>query len=441
MTNEIRNTVRLYRRIRETTSPEQNRDLWIARSTLLEKNSYRLPRSARSDYLIGFRVLWRTSKRWFGGSGAIIEGEAASAAVVGGTVANADVILRYVAASSGKSSLSFVPRDAIGFQPMAGKLSLLHFLLFAFPIACAAIFNKRRDNLALVISSVAEISFVKAYLNFRGLKYVFDFYSFESDSNFMCLALRDQSVRICKIPSSGPLASHYLKTLTDDLVISTPYQEEEIVALGQDILFSNILRWPPERAHTYYEKFCLTKPSIPEKVLGFYSHGQWARNLAGHAGYGAGVEEDEIRILTLIKNYCMNRPDVHVIVYPHPKELDEKIIARTIEFYDKTLGTDRYELMRLKGGSAQHFDKVNVAIASYSTIIYERLYCGMKILISGRSKLGFPIENSKLHNICFSEQEDFDNKLDVSLNQTTADFFHHNDLEAYLWNNFPSPLI
>lgn len=441
MTNEIRNTAQLYRRIRATTSPDQNQDLWIARSTLLEKDSYRLPRSARRDYLIGFRVLWRTSKRWFCSSDAIMEGKDASAAVVGGTIAHADMILRYVAASSGKSALSFIPRDAIGFQQTAGKLSLLHFLLFAIPIACAAIFNKRRDNLALVISSVAEISFVKAYLKVRGVKYVFDFYSFESDSNFMYLALRDELVRVCKIPSSGPLASHYLKTISDDLVISTPYQEEEIAALGRDIMYSNILRWPPERAHTYYEKFCLTKLDFSEKVLGFYSHGQWVRNLAGHAGYGAGVEEDEIRILTLIKNYCMNRPDVQVIVYPHPRELDVKVMPRTIEFYDKTLGTGRYELMRLKGGSAQHFDKVNVAIASYSTIIYERLYCGMKILISGRSKVGFPIQNSRLHNICFIEQHDFDRKLDVSLNQTAADFFRHNDLEAYLWNNFPSPVI
>ncbi|MFM7106086.1 MAG: hypothetical protein ACKOW8_11240, partial [Flavobacteriales bacterium] len=104
-------------------------------------------------------------------------------------------------------------------------------------------------------------------------------------------------------------------------------------------------------------------------------------------------------------------------------------------------GRGRYELMQVKGGSALHFDKVNVAIASYSTIIYERLYCGMKILISGRSKLGFPLENSKLNNICFLEQQDFDKKLDEALNQTEEDFFRLNKLEAYLWNNFPSPLI
>lgn len=441
MTNEIRATSRLYRRIRKTTTPEQGQALWIASNTLFEKKSYRLSRSSKKDYLLGFRVLWRTAKRWFYHSDDTFNAHGAEAVVVGGTVANRDIILRYVAASSGKRALSFIPRDSVGFQNLAGVFSLFHFLLFATPIACSAIFSKRRDNLSLVISSVAEISFVKAYLRAHGVKYVFDFYSFESDSNFMYLSLHEESVRVCKIPSSGPLAGHYLKTLSDDFVISTPYQEEEIAALGRDIVYSNILRWPPERAHTYYEKFCSIRPIIPKQVLGYYSHGQWARNVAGHAEYGTGVEEDENRILSFIRNYCESRPTVIVSVYPHPKELDKAIIARTIEFYDRTLGHARYELMQVKGGSAQHFDKVNVAIASYSTIIYERLYCGMKILISGRSKLGFPLENSKLNNICFLEQQDFDKKLDEALNQTEEDFFRLNKLEAYLWNNFPSPLI
>lgn len=439
MTDEIRSTIRLFHQI-ENATPAGGRDLWLAKCTLFEKNSYRLPASSRNDLLIGFRVLFRTLKRYRFEPQEITVAHNSEATVLGGTVAHRETILKYISASSGISALSFVPRDIMGLRYGLRPSGLIAFLVFALPIAIKTIFQKRRDNYALTISSVAEIALILSFLKSVKCSYAFDFYSFESDSNFMYLALSAQSIRVCKIPSSGPLASHYLKTLCDDLVISTPYQQEEITALGRDMVFTRILHWPPERAHTYYSKFCVGKVQLPANVIGFYSHGQWLRNLAGHAGYGVGVEEDEIKILSFIKNYCDHRPLVAVKIFPHPRELKDEVLEKTQRFYDQHLGKGNYELMLSEGGSAQHFDRVNVAIASYSTIIYERLYCGMKILISKNSKPGFPIPSSVLNNICFSEEKEFDTKLERALHQSEEEFFSGNQLEPFRWNNFPSPL-
>jgi len=163
MTDEIRSTIRLFHQI-ENATPAGGRDLWLAKCTLFEKNSYRLPASSRNDLLIGFRVLFRTLKRYRFEPQEITVAHNSEATVLGGTVAHRETILKYISASSGISALSFVPRDIMGLRYGLRPSGLIAFLVFALPIAIKTIFQKRRDNYALTISSVAEIALILSFL-------------------------------------------------------------------------------------------------------------------------------------------------------------------------------------------------------------------------------------------------------------------------------------
>lgn len=439
MTPEIQLAVKIHNRIIHTKSPNHNYEYWIARNTLLDKDSYRLPSHARNDLWIGFKQLYRVIRRWSQNKYAPANDISPEALILGGYEEIFDDIISYVSSSSRIQHVALMSRDIKGFGHTFNITSVLVYLVFAFPIAVKCVFKKRRDNYALAMSSVLELAYILKYTSQKNIRYVFDFVPYECDSNFFYIALKQRGVTVCKVPSTGPISVHYLHTLTDDFVITNPYHMEELEARGKHIHYSKLLNWPPYRSKILYDKFCVNRIPTKSNTVGFYSHGEWIRSKQGHADYGSGIGHEELRILNMLKKIKANRPEIIMRVFPHPRETQPKIISETREHYDSILGVNNYELCILDGGSVMNFDKADVAVISYSTIIYERLYCGFKTLISLRAIDGFPITGSVLNNICFDEPEDFEKKISAALEQSHEEFFDSNKLTPFLWSHLPIP--
>jgi len=97
---------------------------------------------------------------------------------------------------------------------------------------------------------------------------------------------------------------------------------------------------------------------------------------------------------------------------------------------------DKYESGIAKAGQTMHFEEVDIAIAAFSTIVFERLYFGYKILIGNEAMRNFPMTGSPLNNICFSDYNDFRQKIFAAHTVSNLAFFEKNNLQTYLWFNF-----
>jgi hypothetical protein len=98
-------------------------------------------------------------------------------------------------------------------------------------------------------------------------------------------------------------------------------------------------------------------------------------------------------------------PQIKLMVFPHPREMKPEVSEQMLQFYREAIGHDQFEIARFTGGTTQNFDKTDMAVAAFSTILYERLYCGYKTLIGNMAISEFPMNASPLNNICFRTYE------------------------------------
>jgi hypothetical protein len=440
MINELRYVIKKFRETEKAwLSPEKNTDSYLAAVCLLEYPSYRLKESDQRDRLIGFRTLRRTIRRIFhAGIGLKRVDQEGTSLVIGGGAASKDII-SYISRSGKVGIHTYMERDTMSLNGHQAMSILLAFLPFGVWQALRCIRSRYRRNLALSITEVVEIAFLLHYVNTHKLNPVYDFLPYEVDSNFMFLLLKEQGTHVVKIPSSGPMATHHKILISDDVVFSTPYHYEEYQKFRNTIRIRHQLLWPPERAHQYYDRYSHQKPPTTRKTLGFYSHGEWLRREEKHSAYGGRIGEAEHTILQYMGRFVLDNPGYSIIIFPHPRENKHGVIQRRDEFYTRALGNAPFTISGYIGGTSQNFDKCDIALAAFSTILYERLYCGYKTLIGNMFIFEFPMNKSTLNNICFKEYHEMS---ELILRYSAVDdqtYFEETGLTGYLLENYPEP--
>ena len=73
--------------------------------------------------------------------------------------------------------------------------------------------------------------------------------------------------------------------------------------------------------------------------------------------------------------------------------------------------------------SNEEFDEVNIGIALFSTLMFERIYFGFKTLLLPLNIAGFPIKESSFENICVTEQKQLMGYLDKNIALSAEDFY------------------
>lgn len=277
------------------------------------------------------------------------------------------------------------------------------------------------------------------YVKSNGIELVYDFLPYEVDSNFMYLLFRKNDIGVFKIPSSGPLATHHKILLSDHLALSTPYHFEEVKKFESTIRVGQIHLWPPERAHLYFSRYKENRTWEENGTIGFYSHGEWLRRAQKHSEIAGRIGEAEEAILGMLGSIVRSNPGFKLRVFPHPRELKPEVYPQMMAHYRRCIGHDSFEIFTEQGGTSQHFAKAEIAIAAFSTILYERLYSGYKTLIGNMFISDFPMNLSPLNSICFKNHIELENMLQQFGGIEADRFFESTGLENYRLEAFPEP--
>lgn len=441
MISELHQVIQVFKRIeRAWTSADKSSDDYLAAVCFFENMSYRLFETAKHDRLIGFRILLRLFKRIFQKDNDAIRNldPDGDVVIVGGIIKTRENVIEYIQRSSKAKIKSYIAKDFIPQLKSGRRKFMLAILPFALKQAIKCIANSRRLNIALSIYEVAEIAFILDYIRKEKIKHVYDFIPYEKDGNLMSLVLLEEKITVTKIPSSGPLATHNRVLLADEIICSTPYHFEEQKKFRDSLRAKDFTLWPPERAFLYFSRY-QAHPSTTPFTIGFYSHGDWLRREEKHSEHGRKVGEAEKAILKYLSLFVEENSHFKLIIFPHPREKKQEISQKSFQFYRDVIGNENFEMMTENVGTANNFERVDIAVAAFSTILYERLFCGYKTLIGNIGLSDFPMNGSTLNSICFGTYDEMKQLISEYSDKDDEYFFTTSGLDAYRNAHYPQP--
>jgi hypothetical protein len=208
-------------------------------------------------------------------------------------------------------------------------------------------------------------------------------------------------------------------------VITSPYQEEEIVHLfSSSIDYKKLIRWPAE---TLFDVPAIAAENQNNRIA-FYSHGQWLRNALNRADNGLFAEDSEKQILQWLKKGVDDNL-WEVVIYLHP--LEKKHLERTENYYRTIFGATPFLWGNRNQSSAHFFHQESFGIGTLSTVIFERLLVGRKTLLHKNMGDVFPHAQSSLNHICFNSWDDLVQFWNTFGKKDNAFFFDTLSLREY----------
>ncbi len=419
---------------------EADSDDALAWQCMCENVTYRLDNNADNTPSIGFRVLWRTLKKIRSGAGAVqqIEGGNHKHLVFDGIARSSAHRVEYTETETRIRPGWYIAKEDLPGH-LQGKVSATSFMLKALPIAVQCFVSpKQRANRALHIVHLAEATALRAFIAEKNIDVLYDYAPYHIDSNWLYLLNRDLLTSYIKIPSPGPLRTHNAITLCDTLIVSSGYHEEELQTLP-NIRFNKKVKWVVEQAHGYLGRYLSGNLATPQPyTLGFYSHASWLRKAQGHRSDGLNIDAAEEELLSFLKSFLKHHPNYRLTIFMHPREKRESVIDNARKYYTERLDSPNISFAHPSTKTSQSFEQVDIALAAFSTIVYERLFCGYKTLIGNMNIPNFPLKGSVLNNICFSDAAQMTTLIERSAQQPEEAFFQSNQLENYHYKAYPT---
>jgi hypothetical protein len=192
--------------------------------------------------------------------------------------------------------------------------------------------------------------------------------------------------------------------------------------------------WPPASAMDFADYYD-DKPILNPKTIGFFSHASWIRKAQGHAEHGRNVARAEEIILGYLNQFIRENPDYSIIIFPHPREKKDDIVDRTIAFYKQRLGNARFEILSKDEATIANFHRASIGIGAFSSIFYDRMYCGFKVLIGNIGFSDFPMRGSSLNNVCFETYQEMTDLIQLTESLSEKAFFDRFEMSGFTkWN-------
>jgi hypothetical protein len=433
MINELRHTIRNYYRVRAAWhKADINDDLYLVALCFFENMSYRLFEDDKNDRLIGLRMSFRLFKRLGKGfnKGIVLHTEGAQALIVGGAMKPADEIIRYVDGNTPDHIHSYIGKDFISTDTATKWRVMWVMLPFMIKQSVACLFKPNRINLALATHEVFEIAYILHYMKSKGLSKLYDWIPYEKDSNFLSNMAMESQFIVTKIPSSGPLVTHNRFMLAQQVALSTPYHLDEVQKFKETIRVTQCLMWPPASAMDFVNYYS-DKPIDNPLTIGFFSHASWIRKAQGHAEHGRNVARAEEIILGYLSRFTKENPQFKIVVYPHPREKRPDVFEKTHAFYKSCLGLAQFEILTGDEPTIANFHRAAIGIGAFSSIFYDRMYCGFKVLIGNIGFSDFPMRGASLNNVCFESYEDMSALIWSNIALTEKEFFNTHQMSGF----------
>jgi hypothetical protein len=433
MISDLKHTIHNYYRARKAwRRADINDDLYLVALCFFENMSYRLFEDDKNDRLIGLRMAFRLFKRLGKGSeaGVVRKDDHSKSLIVGGNMKPAEEIIRYVANNSDDAIHSYLGKDFISVAPSMKWKIMWVMLPFMLRQSIACLYKSNRINLALATHEIFEIAYIISYMKRHGLDTLYDWIPYEKDSNFLSFTAMERGIVVTKIPSSGPLVTHNRFMLAQRVALSTPYHLDEVQKFKETIRVQQCLMWPPASAMDFVDYY-KNKPILDAKTIGFFSHASWIRKAQGHAEHGRNVAKAEEIILGYLNRFTKQNPDYKIVIFPHPREKRPDIVERTMAFYRHCLGDATFEMLSNEEPTIANFHRASIGIGAFSSIFYDRMYCGFKVLIGNIGFSDFPMRGSSLNNVCFETYEEMVQLIRENELITEKDFFDKHEMSGY----------
>lgn len=435
MRAHLRTVIERYQRSRKSGASED-----IQALKCLDKNiSFRLPASSAKDKLVGFKCLARLAAAiWRSDAKIEVLNPSAKFAILELTDRFQDLEVDYVERQSGESIKIYLNKvNLLGLQGKGQRLAIiLRLVRFGFGNAIRCISHEDRSNLAMIPVYLAEISSLIHILDDQQITDVYDFAPYDVDSNFGFSLLNEAGYTIHKLPSPGPLTSHNHTIYAHELILSCEYQFDEIKTLP-NIKVDQMVKWLPEYAFNYIDQYSSNAPIPDKKTIGYYSHASWARHALDHPEGEIRMEEAEELTLNFLRKIMTESNDFQLTIFLHPREKAEGIIQGAEAYFKSQLPGIPFEFGEAGKSTAQLFGAVDIGVGAFSTVLYERLFCGYKTLICNHSAVDFPLPNTGLANICFDTFERFKILMNACFDQSQEAYFASNDLNGYHFSDYP----
>ena len=411
---------------------KNNKPLYYSGKLLVTKSSFRLPDYARSDPFTGLRVLKRALSQTWANPLKIHSLSASNVAIYDGSARNIKLRQDYIGEFRNKNTGYFIAKEElVAGENIWHKLMFSVFFIFCFAsVAPLTVFSAFRTNYALIFPEIIECANLLYLLKKHQIKELHYFCPYEKDTNICAYVLMKDGIYVYKYPSPSPLRGHNKTLIASCLVLTTGYQEEEYQQFKDTIIVDETKKWMPENALNYVERYLHSPLKTVPNTIGFYSHGLWLRAKRKQKGALASNHQADEILLTYLSEYMKNKPNIKFLIYPHPKEIKAEVFDETCAFYSKIF-SGKCDFEFAKNKTHDSFEQVDVAISSYSTVIFERLFCGFKSLIFSYGVNNFPIKGSSLSNICFEDQATCFNYIDKTIQQSNEQFFESNKIKNY----------
>jgi hypothetical protein len=299
----------------------------------------------------------------------------------------------------------------------------LPFLIFS------SLFKKDKAPFAVIFKEILEtinlLNFVKEFK----INKLYFFCIYEKDANLCTLILQQHGVQIHKIPSEVPLGIWNKIIVADTLCICNGYQYDEIKEFKDSIFINETEFWGPENVLENIEKYKLPVET-KKQTIGFYSTGAWVRKLENHIDQGFDMQTMEEQVKLAIKEFCSLNPEYTLLVFLHPREKWPKYMNQTIEKYKKDFEGVKFHLSE-NTKSSNSFEEADFGIAFQSTIVYERLYFGFKIIMMPVGTANFPVSEGGMKSICAISKEDLFEKIKSNIYLDNSQFFEKNNIKHF----------
>lgn len=290
-----------------------------------------------------------------------------------------------------------------------------------------SLLKKDKAPQAMLGKEMVENFNLLALLKSYKVKELYFFCIFEKDANLATLLIQKQHIKVNKIPSEVPLGLWNSIIVADKLCVCSGYQFDELKHFSNSMFVKETEFWGPELLMENLDKYENPVP-LSQRTIGFYSTGAWVRSLENHLQQDMDAEEHVKRSL---REFCVKHPEYNLRIFMHPRERWEKYYTTALSNYKAIFQGVNYEFAPKESKASRSFEEANVAVALNTTLAYERLYYGFKMLLMPIGVPNFPLEKSGIRNICVYTTDDLVAKLEREAGLTNNEFFKSNGISNY----------
>jgi hypothetical protein len=178
------------------------------------------------------------------------------------------------------------------------------------------------------------------------------------------------------------------------------------------------------------------KGEAPKNSIGIFTRGIWLRKLRGDSFLGVGEDIAEIEMLNYLKEFISDNPfvnTVYILLHPTEKKTIEQF-EKSKKYYLDFFGELNLHFVDATIPSNELFGLFDVGIASVSSVIFERLYCGYKCLLAPINLKVKLFEDENLNHIIANSKEEFFVKLKEITSISNMNYFSEYNLNDYRLN-------